>query len=360
MEQMLLAKKDEAEVILSNEQNEFLIADAAQPKEIEELSANICMMAIIQPSNIDSDEGLSYYSAFISEVQTPSTSYMNPLFSNSNYEQTYHEQPKIINSTIGNDQINSDIIFDDPNVEVNSGSVEHDKNAHDSHDNKVEQLARNAYKETDKKQILAQKADRRAKRLETGLQNQYILDRDKIRALKKERDDLQLNVSEQRKQVLELQTAQTSLKHKLNVNEDKYLDDWDQQVVSELVEKAVNKQNLFLLKDMDQDSAYMVAASKVPMLKPGKYKIWRMRIEQYIHMIDYELWEVIENGAALPKTKIMEGVMIEMPTTTNEEKAQRRLEVKPRSTLMMGIPNEHQLKFNSIKDAKKLLEAVEK
>ncbi|GJZ59497.1 hypothetical protein Tco_0615313 [Tanacetum coccineum] len=27
---------------------------------------------------------------------------------------------------------------------------------------------------------------------------------------------------------------------------------------------------------------------------------------------------------------------------------------------MMGIPNEHQLKFNSIKDAKKLLEAIEK
>ncbi|GJT08868.1 hypothetical protein Tco_0843330 [Tanacetum coccineum] len=31
-----------------------------------------------------------------------------------------------------------------------------------------------------------------------------------------------------------------------------------------------------------------------------------------------------------------------------------------RSTLMMGIPNEHQLKFNSIKDAKLLLEAVKK
>ncbi|GKE97172.1 hypothetical protein Tco_1582027 [Tanacetum coccineum] len=54
---------------------------------------------------------------------------------------------------------------------------------------------------------------------------------------------------------------------------------------------------------MDQDSAHMVVASKVPMLKP---------------------------------------------------------EVKARSTLMMGIPNEHQLKFNSIKDAKKLLEAIEK
>ncbi|GJY97698.1 ribonuclease H-like domain-containing protein, partial [Tanacetum coccineum] len=56
----------------------------------------------------------------------------------------------------------------------------------------------------------------------------------------------------------------------------------------------------------------------------------------------------------------MEGVMTEMPITTTKEKAQRRLEVKARSTLMMGIPNEHQLKFNSIKDAKKLLEAVEK
>ncbi|GJW84150.1 hypothetical protein Tco_0157295 [Tanacetum coccineum] len=111
---------------------------------------------------------------------------------------------------------------------------------------------------------------------------------------------------------------------------------------------------------MDQDSAHMVAASKVPMLKPGEYEIWRMRIEQYIQMIDYALWEVIENGATLLKTTIVEGVMTEMPITTTKENAQRRLEVKARSTLMMGIPNEHQLKFNSIKDAKKLLEAVEK
>nr|GEV29383.1 ribonuclease H-like domain-containing protein [Tanacetum cinerariifolium] len=56
----------------------------------------------------------------------------------------------------------------------------------------------------------------------------------------------------------------------------------------------------------------------------------------------------------------MKGVIKEMPITTDEENAQRRLEVKARSTLMIGIPNEHQLKFNSIKDAKKLLEAVEK
>ncbi|GJU95374.1 reverse transcriptase domain-containing protein [Tanacetum coccineum] len=130
MEQMLLAKKDEA--------------------GLEELSANICMMARIQPSNVDSDEGPSYDSAFISEVQTPSTSYMND-----DHEQTCPEQPKIINSTIGDDQINSNIIFDDPNVKVNNGSVDHDKYVHDPCE--LEQLARNAYKEAKKQQVIANK-----------------------------------------------------------------------------------------------------------------------------------------------------------------------------------------------------------
>ncbi|GKB53612.1 putative ribonuclease H-like domain-containing protein [Tanacetum coccineum] len=83
---------------------------------------------------------------------------------------------------------------------------------------------------------------------------------------------------------------------------------------------------------MDSESAHIVAASK----------------------------EVIENGNSAPKTTVIEGVEKVIPPTTVEEKAQKRLEVKARSTLMMGIPNEHQLKFNSIKDAKSLLEAIEK
>ncbi|GJU07167.1 putative ribonuclease H-like domain-containing protein [Tanacetum coccineum] len=77
-------------------------------------------------------------------------------------------------------------------------------------------------------------------------------------------------------------------------------------------------------------------------------------------MIDYALWEAIKNGATLPKTTVVEGVEKVMPITFVEDKAQRRLKVKARSTLMIGIPNEHQLKFNSIKDAKLLLEVVEK
>ncbi|GJX77746.1 hypothetical protein Tco_0324557 [Tanacetum coccineum] len=110
---------------------------------------------------------------------------------------------------------------------------------------------------------------------------------------------------------------------------------------------------------MDQDSAHRVDASKVPMLKLGEYEIWRVRIEQYIKMTDYALWEVIKNGVTLPKTKIMERVMTEMPITTTEEWL-KEIMVKLKLLLLIGIPNEHQLKFNSIKDAKKLLEAVEK
>ncbi|GKA73169.1 hypothetical protein Tco_0779385 [Tanacetum coccineum] len=50
---------------------------------------------------------------------------------------------------------------------------------------------------------------------------------------------------------------------------------------------------------MDQDLVHMVAASKVPMLKP-------------------------ENGNALPLTKVVEGVETSIAPTTTEEKIQRR------------------------------------
>ncbi|GJX54426.1 retrovirus-related pol polyprotein from transposon TNT 1-94 [Tanacetum coccineum] len=49
---------------------------------------------------------------------------------------------------------------------------------------------------------------------------------------------------------------------------------------------------------MDQDSVHMVAASKVPMLKP-------------------------ENGNSTPKTTLVEGVEKVIPPTTTEEKAQK-------------------------------------
>nr|GEW05489.1 hypothetical protein [Tanacetum cinerariifolium] len=93
-----------------------------------------------------------------------------------------------------------------------------------------------------------------------------------------------------------------------------------------------------------------------------KHRDQMRRWEIYVNgrMMDYVLWEIITNGATLPRTQVMDGVTTMLPITTAREKAQRRLEVKARSTLMMGIPNEHQLKFYSIKDVKQLLKAVEK
>ncbi|GKE73087.1 hypothetical protein Tco_1535128 [Tanacetum coccineum] len=132
-EEIIEVRKDEAGVTLTDEQNDFLVVDATRMEEIKELSANICLMARIQPANIDSNAGPSYDSAFLSEVQILSISYVNLLFAKDNQEQKYSKQLKIINNTIGDDQIDSNIIFDEPNVDVNSGSVENDNNAQASY-----------------------------------------------------------------------------------------------------------------------------------------------------------------------------------------------------------------------------------
>ncbi|GJU58223.1 hypothetical protein Tco_1235989 [Tanacetum coccineum] len=63
-------RKDEAGITLTDEHNDFLFADATRMEEIEELRANMCLMAKIQPTNINFDVGPSYDSAFLSEVQT--------------------------------------------------------------------------------------------------------------------------------------------------------------------------------------------------------------------------------------------------------------------------------------------------
>nr|GEW14257.1 putative ribonuclease H-like domain-containing protein [Tanacetum cinerariifolium] len=77
----------------------------------------------------------------------------------------------------------------------------------------------------------------------------------------------------------------------------------------------------------------MVASAKLPVLNHNEFELWKMRIEQYFLMTDYALWE---------------------------EKLVRKNELKARGTLLMALPNEHPLKFNSYKTAKSLIEAIEK
>nr|GEY00575.1 hypothetical protein [Tanacetum cinerariifolium] len=85
-----------------------------------------------------------------------------------------------------------------------------------------------------------------------------------------------------------------------------------------------------------------------------------MRIEQYFLMTDYPLWEVILNGDSLVPTRLVKGVAQPVSPTTVEQKLARKNELKARGTLLIALPNKHQLKFNSHKDAKSLMEAIEK
>ncbi|GJZ96950.1 hypothetical protein Tco_0669284 [Tanacetum coccineum] len=69
---------------------------------------------------------------------------------------------------------------------------------------------------------------------------------------------------------------------------------------------------------------------------------------------------IILNGDSPLPTRTIDGVKIVVPPTTVEHKLARKDELKARGTLLMALPNEHQLKFNTYKDAKTLMEAIEK
>nr|GFA64765.1 putative reverse transcriptase domain-containing protein [Tanacetum cinerariifolium] len=87
---------------------------------------------------------------------------------------------------------------------------------------------------------------------------------------------------------------------------------------------------------MESLNPQVVAAAKLPILNPNEFDLWKMRIEQYFLMTDYSLWEVILNGDSSPPTRIVDG------------------------TLLMALPDKHQLNFNIHKDAKSFMKAIEK
>ncbi|GJW18789.1 putative ribonuclease H-like domain-containing protein, partial [Tanacetum coccineum] len=111
---------------------------------------------------------------------------------------------------------------------------------------------------------------------------------------------------------------------------------------------------------MEAGSSTMVTAAKLPVLNPGEFELWKIRIEQYFLMTDYALWEVIVNGDSPSPKRTVNGVEQTYPPTTTEEKLARKNELKARGTLLMALLNEHQLKFNTYKCAKTLMEAIEK
>nr|GEZ22381.1 ribonuclease H-like domain-containing protein [Tanacetum cinerariifolium] len=77
-------------------------------------------------------------------------------------------------------------------------------------------------------------------------------------------------------------------------------------------------------------------------------------------MTDYSPWEVILYEDSPVPTRIVEGVLQPVAPTTAEQRLARKNELKARRTLLIAFPDKHQLKFNSHKDAKTLMEAIEK
>nr|GEU60775.1 hypothetical protein [Tanacetum cinerariifolium] len=107
-------------------------------------------------------------------------------------------------------------------------------------------------------------------------------------------------------------------------------------------------------------SPQVVSGAKLPILNPNEFNLWKMRIEQYFLMTDYSLWEVILNGDSPAPTRVIEGVVQPVAPTTAEQRLARKNELKARGTLLMALPDTHQLKFNIHMDAKTLMEAMEK
>ncbi|GJY51211.1 hypothetical protein Tco_0442058 [Tanacetum coccineum] len=69
------------------------------------------------------------------------------------HEQMRHEKRKTIIQTSDDDQIDSNIIFDDPYVENNSGTSDHDSNDHDEY-HKIQMLAYDVQREAENQKRL--------------------------------------------------------------------------------------------------------------------------------------------------------------------------------------------------------------
>ncbi|GJS20358.1 hypothetical protein Tco_0448990 [Tanacetum coccineum] len=99
--------KDEAGSNLNNEENDFMLDTSYGEEIMEELTATVILMAQIQPVDGNAETMPSYDAKAISEVN----------FSSKVHEQVSHVKCKTIIQTSDDDQIDSNIIFNDPYVE---------------------------------------------------------------------------------------------------------------------------------------------------------------------------------------------------------------------------------------------------
>nr|GEV50790.1 ribonuclease H-like domain-containing protein [Tanacetum cinerariifolium] len=112
------------------------------------------------------------------------------------------------------------------------------------------------------------------------------------------------------------------------------------------------------------DHQYPTVA-KIPVLDTGKFKQWQFQIQQYLQHEHYALWEVIKFGdsyvvpANTTTTDTTSGKKSGRTVTLTAEDMQRKKnDVKARTTLLLSLPDEHQLRFNKYKTARELWAAI--
>ncbi|GJS09765.1 hypothetical protein Tco_0366561 [Tanacetum coccineum] len=140
---MLLSMKDKARSNLNNEENDFLLDNSYGEETMEELTVAVMLMAQIQPADGNTETVPSYDAKAVREVNASSKV----------HEQVSHVKRKTIIQTSDDDQIDSNIIFDDPYVENNGGTFDHDSNAHDEY-HEIQMLAYNVKKEVENQKRL--------------------------------------------------------------------------------------------------------------------------------------------------------------------------------------------------------------
>nr|GEW33532.1 hypothetical protein [Tanacetum cinerariifolium] len=113
---------------------------------------------------------------------------------------------------------------------------------------------------------------------------------------------------------------------------------------------------------MDQQNPTL---AKIPILDTGKFEQWQFQIQQYLQHEHYALWEVIEfgdsyeapaenptTGSASNGTGKKKGRTV---TLTADDMQKRKNDVKARTTLLLSLPDEHQLRFTTKKTKKNIL-----
>ncbi|GJX53487.1 hypothetical protein Tco_0281856, partial [Tanacetum coccineum] len=242
-EKMLLAMKDEAGSILKDEENDFLLDNSYEDDTMEELTAAVMLMAQIQPADGNTLTVPSYDAKVVSEVNASSKV----------HEQMSHVKRKTIIQTSDDDQIDSNIIFDDPYVEHNGVTSDDDSNAHDKY-HEIQMLAYNVQKEAENKKRLNNELKKQKmllqKELETckdqvktfesktiqfskyketyeELKRELRADKDTIERILKEKEKIQNDFLKFENEKLIIQHETQLAKKAFKDREDRYLDDID-------------------------------------------------------------------------------------------------------------------------------------